>query len=235
MEAISIFFDNIINARFGFDVIYNAIVGLLLDIQYNINILAWWNGTWEVISFVGVWLTIALGIFFLIIALFGKKMFSFLRFTAFFVAGFVAGVYWLSPLVLPIIPMLPTWVIGLVGGIVSGVLSKLLYILLYAIASGYSVYIVFCGGMIMPLAGNYVIALIASVAAIVLAFILRKYIEMAGTAMLGGFGVATIVRSFYDFTTWDMFVGCEWLGMLIFTIIIAIIGMLVQFKTRERF
>ena len=123
----------------------------------------------------------------------------------------------------------------MVGGVVSGVLSKLLYILFYAIVSGYSIYIVFCGGIIVPLAGNYVVALIAAVAAIVLAFILRKYIEMAGTAMLGGFGVATVVRSFYDFTTWYLFVGNEWLGMLILTLIVAILGMIVQFKTRERF
>ncbi len=234
MEAIETFFNSLINAQYGFDVIYQAIVALLLDISSNADVLAWWNGTWEFISFLGIWIPISLGVIFLIVTLFGKKMFSVLRFTAFFIAGFVAGVYWLSPLVLPIIPTLPTWVIGVVGGIVSGVLSKLLYILFYAIVSGYSVYLFFCGGMIVPLAGNYVVALIAAVAAIVLAFILRKYIEMAGTSMLGGFGVATVIRHFYDFTTWELFVGREWLGMLILTLIIAILGFLVQYATRER-
>ncbi|MBQ9085330.1 MAG: hypothetical protein IJY24_06720 [Clostridia bacterium] len=235
MEALTSFFDNVVNARFGFDVIYSGIIGLIENIKTNTNILAWWNATWEFLSIIGIWIFIALGLISLIVALFGKKMFSVLRFTAFFVAGFICGVYWLSPLVLPVIPTLPTWVIGLVGGVVSGVLSKLLYILFYAIAAGYSVYIVFCGGMIVPLTGNFVVALIAAVAAIVLAFLLRKYIEMAGTAMLGGFGAATVIRYFYDFTTWELFVGREWLGMLLFTLIIAIAGFFVQFKTRERF
>ena len=234
MEAIEIFFNSLINAEYGFDVIYQAIVDLLLDISSNADVLAWWGGTWEVLSFLGIWIPISLGVIFLIVTLFGKKIFSLLRFTAFFISGFVAGVYWLSPLVLPVIPTLPTWVIGVVGGIVSGVLSKLLYILFYAIVSGYSVYLFFCGGMIVPLAGNYVVALIAAVAAIVFAFIFRKYIEMAGTSMLGGFGVATVIRHFYDFTAWEPFVGREWLGMLILTVVVAILGFIVQYTTRER-
>ena len=234
MEAIEMFFNSLIYAEYGFDVIYQATVNLLLDISSNTYINTWWTATWEFLSFLGIWIPIMLGVIFLIVALFGKKMFSVLRFTAYFIAGFVAGVCWLSPLVLPIIPTLPTWVIGVVGGIVAGVLSKVLYILSYAIVAGYSVYLFFCGGMIVPLAGNYVVALIAAVAAIVLVFVFRKFIEMAGTSMLGGFGVATVIRHFYDFTTWELFVGREWLGMLILTVIVAILGFLVQYATRER-
>ena len=84
-------------------------------------------------------------------------------------------------------------------------------------------------------AGNYIYSLAVAAVFIVLVFILRKYVEMVGTAMLGGFGIACVVRGFYDYTSLQPFVGIEWLGVLVVTLIFALVGFIVQIRTRSRY
>ena len=174
-----------------------------------------------------------------LLVLFGKKLFPLVRFLAFFSVGFALGVYFLSGLVLGMIPTMPTWVIGVVIGIVAGVLSKLLYILAYIAAGAYSVYFVCYTALIPALegvtGGNMTTSVVVAGVAVILLLVLRKYVEMLGTAMLGGFGIATVVRTWYDFTTISVFVGREWLGMLAATLVIALVGFVIQFKTRTRY
>lgn len=224
-----------ITGSYSFPEMYSGIAGLLSDVWANEHIRNWWGGLWNVLQYIEVAIPFFLLVFWLVVSLVGKRIFSVLRFTAFTIAGFMAGVCWLSPFVLMVIPMLPTWVIGLVTGVVAGVLSKLLYILLYAFVPGYAVYVLFCGGIIVPLEDNYVVAAVVAVVVIVLVFIFRKYIEMLGTSMLGCFGIACVIRGWHDYGSWPAFVGIEWLPVLILTLLLAAGAFVVQYKTRVRY
>lgn len=228
-------FDTFIKGGFAFPDMYNAVVGFLSDMWANTHIQNLWGAVWDFVSHLGAAIPFILLGLWLVVTFLGKRLFSVLRFTAFFVTGFALGVYLLSPLVLNVIPVMPTWVIGVVTGVVAAVLSKLLYILLYALVPGYAVYTVFCGGYILPLTGNYVVALLVALVLVVGLFLLRKYVEMLGISLLGGYGVACVVRGLHDYTSWPAFVGREWLGVLIFTVIVGTVGFIVQYKTRDRY
>jgi hypothetical protein len=227
------------NATYGFAQIGELVSAFVTDLLANPHVALLVEIMWGYISFLAPYIPLILLAFYLVVALFGKRLFNILRFLAFFVVGFALGIYYLSPLVLGILPTVPTWVIGVVSGVVSAVLSKLLYVVALAIVAGYSVYIICYQALIPGLGsltgGNWIISLACAAVIVLVVFLLRQYVEMLGTAMLGGFGIATVVRGWYDYTTVSVFVGLEWLGVLLFTVIVAIVCFAVQFKHRERY
>ncbi len=227
--------DPIIKGAYSFAQIWENLLKFLSDMWADVHIQNLWGELWAFISNLGGAIPFVLLGVWLVVTFLGKRIYGFLRFIAFFIAGFALGVYFVSPFVLQWMPVLPTWTIGLVTGVVAAVLSKLLYIILYAAIPGYAVYLLFCGGFILPLKDNYIVALLVALVAVVLLFVFRKYVETAGIALLGGYGVACVVRGFYDYTSWDAFVGREWLGVLILTIIVGAVGFFVQYKTRDRY
>lgn len=174
----------------------------------------------------------------LILAFFGKRIYALPRFLAFFFVGFLLGTYFLAPIISPIIPQLPAWVIGVVIATIVSVLSKFLYYVIYTVAVAYPVYSL--SFSLIPLDGLTIegkcwIAFGISVVVTVIALLLRKFIEMAGTAALGGYIVAESIRFYFDYTTLDFLSGIEWVGILVITLVIALIGFIVQVKTRERY
>lgn len=227
--------DPIIKGSYSFAQIWDFILQFLADMWADVHIQNLWGEVWLFISYLGAAIPFVLLGIWLIVTFLGKRIFPVLRFCAFFIAGFALGVYLISPFVLTWIPGLPTWVIGVITGVAAAVLSKLIYLVLYAGVPAYATYLLFCGGIIVPLTGNYIVALLVALVVVVLMFIFRKYVETAGIALLGGYGVACVVRGMYDYTTWDVFVGKEWLGVLIFTIIVGAVGFFVQYKTRDRY
>ena len=233
------FFELVKNASFGFSEIGNAVTDLYYKIWADYNITELLNGMWWHLRFVKPFVPVILLVLYAAVACLGKRAFGVIRFSAFFVCGLILGVYSLSPIVLEVLPELPTWVIGIIAGIVAGVLSKLLYFAAIAVISGYSTYILCYQGLIPGLSSvtkeNWLVGVICGAIVIAAVFLLLKYVEMAGTSMLGGFGMATVIRGWYDYTTIEMFVGREWLGVLIMTLAFAIIGFIIQFKTRERY
>ncbi len=235
-EAFMNFFEMVKNASYGFMDIINGVVGLWADICANQHIVVLRDCITPYLDMVAAYLPFILLALYAVVAFFGERLFGILRFLSFFATGFILGVYWLSPLVLEIIPTLPTWVIGTVAGIVAAVLSKALYFIALVVVAGYSAYLVSMSGMVLPsIAGNYIVGIIVMAVAVVLVIVLRKFIARFGTAMLGGFGIATVVRGWYDYTTLSPFVGREWLGVLVATLIVALIGFAVQHKIRERY
>ena len=78
-------------------------------------------------------------------------------------------------------------------------------------------------------------ALAIALVVVVILFLFRKFIEMLGTAALGGFIIAESIRMLWDYTTLDFLKGIEWVGALAITVVIALIGFIVQVKTRERY
>lgn len=233
------FFETVRTASFGFSEFFEAISAFYDKLLLDFNISELFSGMWWHLRYVKPFLPFILMAVWAFVAFAGKKMFGFIRFVALFGVGFVLGVYTLSPLVLEVLPTLPTWVIGLVTGIVAGVLCKVIYLFALVVSVGYSIYIIcYCG--YIPLAssltsGNEIVSLIAAVIAVVVVALLLKYVEMLGTAMLGGYGMACVIRGWYDYTSWNMFVGREWIAVLILTVIFATVGFIVQFKTRERY
>ena len=175
----------------------------------------------------------------LLLVFLGKRIFPLPRFLAFLWLGFLLGTYYLSPLVLSVLPDMPAWIIGVVIGVIAAVLSKFIYFLAYAVVIAYPIYqfsfSVFLVDVLTPEGGRYWVALAIALVVVVILFLLRKFVEMLGTAALGGFIIAESIRMLWDYTTLDFLKGIEWVGALAITVVIALIGFIVQVKTRERY
>lgn len=237
----SAIFMPIANAAYDFNFIFDFLYEFIfIGLATDTNILGLWELLLGAIEPYIVYVPFVLVALCLLPALLGKRIFSFLRFLAFFGAGFILSVHLLSPLIEPFIPGLPAWVIGVITGVVAAVLSKFLYYILYALVSGYCVYIIIFKGMILPelmtfATGNMLVSLAFAAAAIIIAFLLRKYIEMMGTALLGAWGIAETVRLWWDYPALDAFVGIEFVPVLVITLALGIICFIIQFVTRVRY
>ena len=240
MTGFAQFFTNVKEAKFGFDVIWDFIVSLYYAITANPDISVIWNGLMAAIeSARGIIMTV-LVIFGVLIALFGKKMIGFLKFLFFFIVGFALGTHLLAPL-LPAEVSIAAWLIGLIIGVVAGVLYRFLYIILYSVTVGYSAYIIFYNAFYISSeptysAGKALTCLAFAAVVLVLAIIFKRFVEMVGTAVLGGW-IATWIFAgqIYDFTVWGLFGGARWLAILIPTIIIGAVGAWIQIRTRRRY
>ena len=232
-EQFTAFFDTVKNGTFGFEQIFAYIAELWASILANehiVGVTEWINTTLAaVLPFLPY---ILLGVY-AILLLFGKRLFSLVRFIAFFLAGFVLGVYYLAPIVIGYFASIPAFVVGIVVGLLAAVLGKLLYYVAYSVAVGYSVYLLCVSGMVIAeIAGNYLVGAIVAGIALVLALVLHNIIERLGTAFLGAYGILGIVKGWYDFTT--LVPGYEWAVMLGATAVLALIGFAVQQATRKK-
>jgi hypothetical protein len=175
-----------------------------------------------------------------VVALFGKKMIGFLKFVFFFVIGFALGTHLLTPIISEAVEI-PGWIVGTVVALVSAVLYRFLYIVLYSAVAGYGMYILAYHGFYIQGESNYsngkaIGCLVAAAIAIAVALIFKKYIEMIGTAVLGGWLSSWIIANFvYNFTTFPIFGGITWVAILVPAVIIAALGAVVQIKTRRRY
>lgn len=234
------FFSAVKEARFGFAELWQWITDLYYSITINADIAEVWSGIMRVLNPIYSVVPYLLIILSVAIAFFGKKMMPVIKFAAFFTLGFVLGVYYITPLLNNILTI-PPWICGLVIAIVSAVLYRFLYFAAYAVAVGYSVYIVCYSGFYLTpavdyTAGKSLVCLVIALAAVVLTFILMKYVEMLGTSLLGGYLVALVVRGFiYEYRQLPFLQSTPWLGALIITLVIAIPGFIVQVKTRRRY
>ena len=219
--------------------IFASISTLFNYVFADLNIIAVNEFLRSLVSVAVPYLPIAYMVLSLILALFGKKIFALPRFLAFFFLGFVLGTHLLAPVITPVIPQLPAWVIGVVIATVASVLSKFIYIVLYVVAVGYPTY--YLTFLLVPEdvltveTGLIFLALGVAVVAIVIMLLLRGFIEMAGTSALGGFIIAESIKVYWDYTALDFFSGIEWVPVLAITLIIALVGFIVQVKTRERY
>ena len=224
------------NVTYGFEELLALIGVFFTDMLLNEHVasaLAFMNPIWQFMPYITLGVSVLL-------AFFGKKMFGLFRFLFFFTVGALTGIYMLAPIILGVMPSLPTWVIGVVTGVVAGVLSKIVYFLALAAAAGYSTYIVLYTGLIPGISalteGNWVIGAIVSVVVVILVFALLKFVEMLGTAVLGGYGVATVVLlNWWNYTELSIFASNPALGVLVFTGVVALLGLIVQIKTRKRY
>ncbi len=223
--------------KYGFNEIYSALADFYDKVRLDPNITDITDVIWKYLNYIAPALPFILIGIYVIIALTGKRIIVPLRFVAFFLLGFFLGVYSLSPIMLEVMPAMPGWVIGLVTGVVAAVLAKFIYFILLGAVMAYSTYMV-CYLGLLPWVGtfmaeNWIIGVVVAVLATVALFFVLKYFEMAGTAMLGGYGIATVIGRMCDYG--KVFEGKEWIMVLIITLSVALIGLFVQFKTRKRY
>lgn len=180
--------------------------------------------------------------FFGVVWLFGKRLFGFFRFIAFFLVGFVLGIYYLGTPVITHFPSVPAWVVGITVGLVLGLLGRVLYYLVYGVVAGYGTYLLCVSGMLLPeIKGNYTVGLIVSAVVLVLLLVIHGFVERFGTAFLGAYCMLYIVVHFiYDFTapvlTFLAFIpeGFEWTVLVGSAFILAIPGFAVQQKMKKK-
>ena len=233
------FFVCVREAKFTFGVIWDYIVTFYYALTENSSISAVWNGIMNLVQPTVIIYAVS-ALVCLLIALFGQRLFPIIKFFAFFVAGFTLGAHLLAPLLPPEVTI-PDWIVGIVVALVAAVLSRFLYLVLYIVAAGYAMYVLSYHGFYLQLDVMYsnsraIVCIIASIVAIVLALVFKKYIEMLGTVTLGAWGAVAIFANYiYDFTTWPMFGGQAWVGILVGTLFVALIGLFVQYKTRRRY
>ncbi len=234
------FFKAVKTAEFDFAAIRDYIVSVYYEMTVNPDISEIWNGIMSLIAPIFKFVMIAVVVGCLLIAFFGKKIKGFLTFVGFFVLGFTAGIYFLTPII-PETVTIPGWLVGLVVAIVAAVIHRFLYYFVYALAVGYSVYIITFNGFYISSIASYtmgkaLVCLFVSLICVIIAFAVRKYIEMVGTAALGAY-LATVVfiKNIYDFSALPIFASAPWVAILIPTAVIGILGAIVQIKTRRRY
>jgi hypothetical protein len=141
----------------------------------------------------------------LLVGLFGRRLSGVIRVVLLFAIGFVASVYWVAPLVQPHLPAVPALAIGLALGLLAAVLSRMIYNFVYIGCIGFDVYNICFNAIFLPTVtvyteGNLPLSIGLAVGAVILALLVRKYLEMIITAAAGGIGIAFFVKSMFDYT-----------------------------------
>ena len=196
------------------------------------NFVNIWTFITDIVSRAGALVTLALLILALVETFFGRRLIKIERFIFFFGIGFASGASLVAPLLVSAGVAVVPWIVGLVVGALAAVLAKLLYVVLYVFFAGYATYMIFMGGQLLPETvtsfskGNMIFGLVAAAIAIVFALLLRKWIEMLGTAVLGAY-LATLS---VDTLTGGL---AEPLFIIVLTTL-ALLGFLVQAKIRRR-
>ena len=234
------FFNAVKEARFGFGSFWQWVTELYYSITENADIAKIWSGIMRFIApFYGAvpYILIVLS---LVVAFFGRKMMPVLKFAFFFLIGFVLGVYYITPWIANVVAV-PGWVCGLVIAVVAAVLYRFLYIAGYSVACIYSVYILCYSGFYIkqPTAyttGKALVCLAVAAIALILAILLQKYLEMFGTALLGGYFVAIIFRAFiFDYRTLGFLANAPKVATFAISFLIAVPAAVFQYRTRRKY
>ena len=199
------------------------------------------SSLWDkIISFLtpfGVIVPAVLLVLSLVQAFFGRKLLGFQKFVGFFALGYLAGASMLHGLLVDVGIGIPDWIIGIVAGIVLALLSQFLYIVLYIVISGYAMYMMTMGGQVLPegitvmTVDNMVLSLVIVAVVVLLMLIFRKWVEMIGTSVLGGYLTAISLEGVLLSLT-----GSEpgEAIRIVVLVAVAILGFFVQIKTRRR-
>lgn len=231
-ESIQDFFASVANGEFGSAAIGEfwstfAASSIYVEIESLVTSLL------PAIAIVGVLLALSLVQLFV-----GKKLIGFQKFLAFFAIGFACGVMFLAPVV-DTIMVLPPWISGLVVGLVAALLCKPLYFLSYIFTAGYSVFAICFVGEFLPevtafTQGNLIYSLVAGGVALILALILRKWVETLLSAFLGAWCTFQCVDALVGGLE-NMLADSTELVMWIAVGVLTLIGFIVQVKTRRRY
>jgi hypothetical protein len=237
--AISNIFNNIKTAAYGIDGLITDLGNAYAALKAEADIAPIWEkalGFLQPVMPYMAYILLGLGV---IVALFGKKLLPIAKFLGCFVIGFAAGVLYLSPLV-DKIWVIPSWIIGLIIGVIAAVFFKIIYVLLVAAFAGYGMYFICFNAAVLPqvtvyTAGNWIYSLIAAAVAILIVFLLLKWIEMLGTAFLGAWLATVSLNTAFKFMDLSFIQNFNVYVFWAIVAIIALIGFVIQVKTRRRY
>ena len=199
---------------------------------------ALWDKVWGMASAIHPFVAYILIALAAIELLFGKRLLGLQKFVGMFALGYAASVVYLVPVLANLHGIFADfgWIVGIVVGIIAVLLRKILYILGYIVVFAYIPYFVVYSGAIAPLAGfagNLVVAGAAAGGVVLLALLLRKWVEMLGLSALGAYCITKVLDvklGVIDMIPFDgMIVGLAMVGVL------TLIGFIIQVKTRKRY
>lgn len=234
------FFTCIKEARFTLGVFKDWIVSFFSSLSENPDIAVIWDGLMHWFYSARIFLAILLILVCLGIALFGKKIIPVLKFTFFFLVGFIIGTHYLASL-LPSQIDIPAWIIGIVIALIAAVLHRFLYIIFYSLVLGYNFYVFAYYGFFLNTdaaysVGRAIAAIIFALVFLALALIFINYVEMVYTAFLGSWLAVLLFRyHICKFEKLALFSGHFWVAIMIPTIILTAVTAIVQIKTRRRY
>ena len=238
-ESIGAFFKSLIQGDFGFYELWEYFVNLYYAVSKAPDVMNIWAALMKVLDPIYSAVPYILIALCLLIAFFGKKLMPVLKFLGCFFVGFVCGVYFIGPVLMAIINV-PPWVCGLVLAIIAAVLYRFIYYAAYGIAFVYFVY-VFCYTIFYMRdyeshnVTRFFLCFGIAVGVTMVGFMLRRYIEMAGTAFLGGYLVSYTIRCMiFDYKALDWLQDMPWLGAAVITVIIGIPACVFQYRTRKK-
>ena len=238
MDLIKNLLSSLINAEYDLGGIRELFGKLSAKFIGNADIAALWDKFLALITPYATIVPIVMIALCAVVLFFGKKLLPLLRFLAFVVVGYGAGVIVVSPLINKFFA-LPSFVSGIVIAIVAGVLSKVFYYLAVVAGTAYLAYMVTYTGKYVPqvtsfTAGNQIVCIAVAVVAVILVLLLLKYFEMAGTAFIGAMFISKWVTANYiDYAALVPFNPV--IVELAVVAVIALIGFIVQVKTRTRY
>lgn len=233
------FWSALVEARLDFAPLWQILSDTYYAITENPDMQGVWGVIMSLLAPISAVLPYILILLSLVVAFFGKKIMAIIKFTAFFVFGFALGLHFVTPWIGYTIDV-PGWVCGLVIAIVAATLYRTVYMAAYILAGSYCLYMVFYNGFYAiprPEFSGYraAISLLFVLIAVLLALFVRKYIEMLGTAVLGGYFVALVFRTLiFDYRT-VFLASMPKLATFIITFAIAIPAFIVQFRTRRKY
>ncbi len=229
--------ENVQNGTFNFEGFKSFLKGLTGAFRTWLESLSFWGSIESVVNTIESYDMYILMAFGLVLVLFGKKILPVVKFAGLFLIGFGAGVEYLAPLV----TFIPEWVIGLVIGLVAALLCKIFYYVLVIAGVGSIAYSAFFGGQLGIEAidgifkGNTVFSLIPAAVAILLVVLLLKWFEMLATAAYGAWMVAFNLHTVFPYLELDFVANIQEYVFLGLIALIALIGFIVQVKTRKRY
>ena len=239
-ESIGAFFQSVFQGEFGFYELWEYFVNLYYAVTKAPDIMNIWAALMKVLDPIyGAVPYILIGLC-LIISFFGKKLMPVLKFLGCFFVGFVCGVYFIGPTLMSIINV-PPWVCGLVLAIIAAVLYRFIYYVAFAVSITYFFYVLCYMGFYLRQGVEFtttksLVCLGIAIAITILAFVFRKYVEMAGTAFLGGYLISYTIRCMiFDYKALDWLQETPWLGTGIIALTVAIPAFIFQYKTRQRY
>ena len=240
MANITEFLNGVKEARFNFDVIWTWITSVFKAITENPDIRGVWNGIMTLVAPIYTSFIVTLIILCLLSAFFGRKLIGVIKFVVFFALGFALATHFIAPLVPTQIHIAP-WIIGFVVALIVAVLSRFLYTLFYFLFFSYGTYATVFFLLLLNPAEVYtdtkaIVCLFVSVAVTILAFVFRKYVEMAVTAVFGAWAAVVLFTvNIHNFTSWHLFGGDAGVAIFVVTALVAALGLTVQIVTRRRY
>lgn len=166
----------------------------------------------EFYTSLGYTLPIAFAVICLVLGFFGRRLTHVVRALILFAIGFVASVYWLTPMVHTVFPDVPGYAVGIAVGLFAAVMANFIYNTVYVGAIGFDTYNICFNALFLVeitsmTKGNLALSLGIAFVAVMIALGIRKYLEMVITSAAGGIGVAFFANEILAYS--DSFTGME--------------------------